>query len=277
MSALFRRFQYLLRRSRLDADLAEEIEAHRAHRQDALERDGLDPADAVHASRRAMGNVTLAVEDARDVWAMRAIDSLRQDIRDSLRGLRKSPGFAHRGRRYSRARHRRQHGAVLDLQQPDPAPAARPRSGQPRAAHRRVVAVSRVGGDSSPRDRAVRRRLRVVGPALRPLAGRPRRARRRRIRKRTVLRRARRTCRTWSPDHAGRRFRSRAGWSGRRHQSSLLASALRRRRRRRRTPTDRATRPVHHRRRHAAGILRRRRRPDDRRDAPLRVGVVDPR
>lgn len=94
MSALLRRLKHLLRRVSNDADLAEEIESHRAHRQDAFERDGLDPAEAVHASRRAMGNVTLAVEDARDVWAMRAVDSVRQDIRDSLRGLRKSPGFA---------------------------------------------------------------------------------------------------------------------------------------------------------------------------------------
>ena len=41
-----------------------------------------------------MGNVTLAVEDARDVWAMRVLDSVRQDVRAAVRGLRKSAGFS---------------------------------------------------------------------------------------------------------------------------------------------------------------------------------------
>jgi putative ABC transport system permease protein len=94
MSALLRRLMYFLRRSRHDADLRDEIEAHRAHRQDALERDGLAPGAAARASRRAIGNVTLAVEDARDVWAMRVLDSARQDVRSAVRGLRKSPGFS---------------------------------------------------------------------------------------------------------------------------------------------------------------------------------------
>jgi len=94
MSVIFRRLRYLFGRSRHDADLREEIEAHRALLQDALERDGLTPEEAAHASRRALGNVALAVDDARDVWTIRTIDSMRQDVRGALRGLRKSPGFA---------------------------------------------------------------------------------------------------------------------------------------------------------------------------------------
>ena len=94
MSALLRRLRYFLRRSRHDADLRDEIESHRAHRQDALAREGLEPDAAAWASRRAIGNVTLAVEDVRDVWAARALDNMQQDVRAAVRGLRKSPGFA---------------------------------------------------------------------------------------------------------------------------------------------------------------------------------------
>src|SRR5262245_59812056 len=94
MSMLFQRLMNLLRRSRHDADLREEIETHRSLRQEALERGGLAADQAAEASRRALGNVTLAVEDARDVWAIRALDTLRQDVRAAVRGLRKSVGFS---------------------------------------------------------------------------------------------------------------------------------------------------------------------------------------
>jgi predicted permease len=94
MYTLFQRLLHLLRWSRHDADLREEIETHRSLRQDALERDGLGRDDAADASRRAMGNVPLAVEDAREVWAIRVLDSTQQDLRAAARGLRKSPGFA---------------------------------------------------------------------------------------------------------------------------------------------------------------------------------------
>jgi putative ABC transport system permease protein len=93
MNRLLRSLLHLLRRSRHDADLREEIETHRALRQAGLERDGLGSADAVWESRRAMGNVTLAVEDAREVWTSRAVDQVWQDIRIALRGLRKNPVF----------------------------------------------------------------------------------------------------------------------------------------------------------------------------------------
>ena len=93
MMTILRRLLYVLRRSHHDAELREEIETHRAHRQAALEREGLAPEDAARASRRAIGNVTLAVEDARDVWVVRTLDSVWQDVRAAVRGLRKSPGF----------------------------------------------------------------------------------------------------------------------------------------------------------------------------------------
>jgi putative ABC transport system permease protein len=94
MNTIFRRLLYFLRRSRYDADLREEIATHRTLRQDALERDGLRSDEAAWASRRALGNIELAVEDAREVWTARVVDHVRQDIRFAVRGLRKSPGFA---------------------------------------------------------------------------------------------------------------------------------------------------------------------------------------
>jgi len=83
----------LLGRSQPDADLRDEIETHRALRQSALERDGLGSQDAAWASQRALGNVTLAVEDVREVWVSRAVDQLWQDLRIAVRGLRKNPVF----------------------------------------------------------------------------------------------------------------------------------------------------------------------------------------
>jgi predicted permease len=94
MNTLFRTLMHVLRRSRQDFDLREEIETHRALRQSALEHDGLAPDAAARTSRRAMGNVTLAVEESRDVWLMRVLDSLQQDVRAAVRGLRKSAGFS---------------------------------------------------------------------------------------------------------------------------------------------------------------------------------------
>jgi putative ABC transport system permease protein len=93
MSAFLRRVMYFLGRSRHDADLRDEIESHRAHRQDALERDGLASDAAAWASRRAIGNVAVTLEDVRDVWVSRAVDQLWQDIRIAVRGLRKNPVF----------------------------------------------------------------------------------------------------------------------------------------------------------------------------------------
>jgi putative ABC transport system permease protein len=91
MGEWLRRFRHLIRRSREDSDLREEMDAHRAMRQAQLEREGLSTAAAALASRRALGNVTLAREDARDVWVVRWVQTLRQDVRQGYRALLKSP------------------------------------------------------------------------------------------------------------------------------------------------------------------------------------------
>lgn len=83
---LLRRFRYLLRRDRLDAELAEEMEFHR----EMLAREHAGDRAAAH---RAMGNVTLAREDARGIWLLPWIESVWQDLAYGLRAMRRQPGF----------------------------------------------------------------------------------------------------------------------------------------------------------------------------------------
>ena len=90
----YRRLLYWFRRQREDADLRAELEFHRAEVQRRLELDGADPFQAGSESRRAMGNTTLAREDARDTWAVRLVDVLWRDLRSGARSLRREPTFA---------------------------------------------------------------------------------------------------------------------------------------------------------------------------------------
>jgi predicted permease len=82
------------RARRAQAALAEEIETHRRLIERRLHESGMSPADAARESRRRMGNVTLAHEDARAQWVAPWIDSVVQDIAYALRLLHRAPGFA---------------------------------------------------------------------------------------------------------------------------------------------------------------------------------------
>jgi predicted permease len=86
-----RRLRYLLRHRRIEAEVAEELETHRLMAQQRALDNGT--ADTVAASRRAMGNVTLAREDARAEWIAPWLDSLWQDAAYALRMFRRSPAF----------------------------------------------------------------------------------------------------------------------------------------------------------------------------------------
>src|SRR5919199_4501085 len=90
---LLRRLAHVSRLRSHQADLAEELAAHR----EAVERDflarGLSPYAARDAARRAMGNETYMREEARGVWLSPRLDALWQDASYALRGLRRHPGF----------------------------------------------------------------------------------------------------------------------------------------------------------------------------------------
>src|ERR1700730_8536248 len=94
MRTLIRRVWYVIRQRRFEADFAEEIEFHRAMKQGELEGRGIDSKEAGFAVRRALGNITLAQEDARAVWMWPWLESVWQDALYVVRTFRRHPGFS---------------------------------------------------------------------------------------------------------------------------------------------------------------------------------------
>src|ERR1700759_1141272 len=89
-----RLLRQLTGRRRMDEDLRQELDSHRAELQAAFERRGLTPDAAAAAGRRAMGTPALPREDARDVWIVRWIDDGWREARQAFRALRREPLFA---------------------------------------------------------------------------------------------------------------------------------------------------------------------------------------
>lgn len=87
-----RRLYCWLNRRRIDDGLREEMETHRAMREAAMAKRG--EADPAAASRRSLGNLALARDDARDVWIWPWLDGLIRDAKFTLRWMRRRPGFA---------------------------------------------------------------------------------------------------------------------------------------------------------------------------------------
>ncbi len=91
MRQLLRRAWYAIRQRKLDAELAEEMESHRAMKAQELEADGIDRNEAQFAARRAFGSTALAGDESRDVWIPRCLQGLGQDVRLAIRTLRATP------------------------------------------------------------------------------------------------------------------------------------------------------------------------------------------
>jgi macrolide transport system ATP-binding/permease protein len=83
-----------LRRRKRDEELDDELAAHlRMASDDRISR-GESPLDAARNARREFGNALLIRETTRDMWAWGAWERLAQDVKFTLRQLRRNKGFA---------------------------------------------------------------------------------------------------------------------------------------------------------------------------------------
>jgi predicted permease len=91
LMSMARRFVW---RGQTEREMEEELQSHVQLRADALERDGLDRAEAERRARIEFGGHVRFKEECREAMGGNAIDRAIQDVRFTLRALRKSPGFS---------------------------------------------------------------------------------------------------------------------------------------------------------------------------------------
>ncbi len=87
------RLAALFQREQMHAEMDEELCSHIEHRADDLERSGLTRAQADRRARIEFGGREKYKEEIHQALGGNLIESCVQDVRFSLRSLRKSPGF----------------------------------------------------------------------------------------------------------------------------------------------------------------------------------------
>jgi predicted permease len=83
----------LIFRRAVDADLDEELRYHLEREVERNVAGGMSPSEARDAARRAIGNLTVATENARDAWRWRLLEEFGQDIGYAVRSFRRAPTF----------------------------------------------------------------------------------------------------------------------------------------------------------------------------------------
>ena len=89
-----RRAGYLVRRTRFDSELDEEIRFHIETHAAELEQSGIARAEALAQAKREFGSAMRIREDTRWAWQFRWLDDLLADLRYAARALRHNPAFA---------------------------------------------------------------------------------------------------------------------------------------------------------------------------------------
>ena len=88
------RLSGLVHRQTRERNLEAELQFHLDEETDERAGTGLSAHQAGREARRSLGNVAIIREDARAAWVWPSLESVSEDVRYALRGLRRSPGFA---------------------------------------------------------------------------------------------------------------------------------------------------------------------------------------
>lgn len=87
------RLRALVFRRSADAEIDEEIRYHLERETERNVARGMPAAEARDAARRAVGNATVAAEEARDAARWPVLEELRQDVAYAIRAFRRAPTF----------------------------------------------------------------------------------------------------------------------------------------------------------------------------------------
>jgi hypothetical protein len=91
--ALRAKLRAILRSTKVEEDLHDELSFHLAMQEQSNQQSGLDPREAARRARVSFGGVEAAKERSRDARPLRWAWTLMQDLRYASRSLRRSPGL----------------------------------------------------------------------------------------------------------------------------------------------------------------------------------------
>ena len=94
LTVLRDKFKVLIRREQFDRDLEEEMQFHQELQAEELHENGMSADEAQNAARRRFGNTTQLREAGWHAWGWAPLERLFQDLRFTVRSLRRNPGFA---------------------------------------------------------------------------------------------------------------------------------------------------------------------------------------